>query len=163
MVCTRYVTLSINDRDMTTITEEDNITTMAAQQMKEHNPMTSSSTLPPTSQKSPSSPTPDQDHTSLGINRSREWITNTDSKLGILAGKMMGVLVTSDGWRRRRGVVMWAHCLLGNCHRSLVAMAPILLEALLALSHDSYHQVSTPALLALVRPPSVTLLLMSFL
>ena len=95
---------------------------------------------------------PHNDHT-LRVERSRQWRVETDRRLSVLAHKVVAVLVTSDGWRGRRGVVLWAHCLLGNCYRSLVTVAPILLEALLALSHDDYQQVSSSALLSLVSPP----------
>lgn len=90
-----------------------------------------------------------RDH-SLRVERSREWRKETDRRLALLAHKMMSVLVAGDRWRARRAVVLWAHCLLGNCHRSLVAMAPILLETLLSLSHDGYQQVATAAQLSLV-------------
>ena len=87
----------------------------------------------------------------LRVERSRSWRRETDKKLAVLAGKMGGVLVAGGGgWRGRRGVVLWAHCLLGNCHRMLVAMAPVLLEVLLSLSHDDYGSVSIPARLSLV-------------
>ena len=87
----------------------------------------------------------------LRVERSRNWMRETDRKLALLAGKMGGVLVTvGGGWRGRRGVVLWAHCLLGNCHRTLVSVAPVLLEVLLTLSHDGYSLVSRPALLSLV-------------
>lgn len=98
-----------------------------------------------------SSSHPHRDH-SLKVERSRQWRRDTDQRLSLLAHKMMSVLVTGDRWKARRGVVLWAHCLLGNCHTSLVAMAPILLEALLALSHDAYQQVATAAQLSLVSP-----------
>lgn len=90
-----------------------------------------------------------RDH-SLRVERSREWRVETDRRLSLMAHKMVAVLVGGDRWRARRGVVLWAHCLLGNCHRSLVALAPILLETLLSLSHDGYQQVATPAQLSLV-------------
>ena len=87
----------------------------------------------------------------LQVERSRQWRKETDSKLSLLAQRMMSVMVTSEGWRVRRAVVLWAHCLLGNCRRSLVATVPKLLETLLSLSRDGYSEVSTAALLSLVR------------
>ena len=96
-----------------------------------------------------SAPSP-SDGRDLRVKRSRSWVGETDRRLAVLAGRMVGVLVTGDGWRGRRGVVLWAHCLLGNCHRLLVAMTPILLEALLSLTHDSYSQVSSVATTSLV-------------
>ena len=100
---------------------------------------------PPTQTPPPSAP-----HKDLRVERSRQWRVETDCRLGRLAQAMVGVLVTGEGWKRRRGLVLWAHCLLGNCHRSLVATAPVLLEALLSLSHDGYDQVASSAQVALV-------------
>ena len=94
---------------------------------------------------------PPQGHT-LTVERSRQWRSETDGRLAVLAHKMAAVLVTGVGWRGRRGVVLWAHCVLGNCHRTLVAMAPTLLEVLLTLSRDDYPQVAGAARLSLVRP-----------
>ena len=94
---------------------------------------------------------PPQGHT-LTVERSRQWRSETDGRLAVLAHKMAAVLVTGGGWRGRRGVVLWAHCVLGNCHRMLVAMAPTLLEVLLTLSRDDYPQVAGAARLSLVRP-----------
>ena len=103
------------------------------------------------SQTTPIGKTPSQSGAwGLRVDRSRDWMRETDQKLAVLAGKVMGVLVTSEQWRVRRGVVIWAHCLLGNCRMSLVTTAPVLLEALLTLSHDSYPQVSSVAALSLV-------------
>lgn len=53
---------------------------------------------------------------SLVVERTREWRVETDSKLSLLAHKMAS-LVTSEGWRVRVGMVVWAHSLLTHCHR----------------------------------------------
>ena len=103
------------------------------------------------SQTTPTDSTP-TDGRDLKVERSRMWRRETERKLGLLAGRVTGVLVAGGSHRGRRGVVLWAHCLLGNCHKSLVATAPVLLEALLALSHDDYQQVSASAQLSLVSP-----------
>lgn len=107
---------------------------------------------PPNVHTSTQSPSHAHGDHSLVVERSREWRVETDRRLSLLAHKMVGVLVAGDRWRARRGLVLWAHCLLGNCHRSLVALAPIILETLLSLSHDGYQQVATAAHLSLVSP-----------
>ena len=119
----------------------------------------------PESQSQP--PSPPFQGSSLAVEPSRRWREETDRKLSILAQRM-AVLVTSEGWRVRRGVALWAHCLLGHCHRTLVTMVPTLLEVLVTLSHDDYQQVASCSLCSLVSlltqsdtitdPPSLSLL-----
>ena len=101
----------------------------------------------PESQSQP--PSPPFQGSSLAVEPSRRWREETDRKLSILAQRM-AVLVTSEGWRVRRGVALWAHCLLGHCHRTLVTMVPTLLEVLVTLSHDDYQQVASCSLCSLV-------------
>ena len=53
---------------------------------------------------------------SLAVKRSKSWCTETDRKLSVLVQRVC-VLVTSEGWRVRMGMVGWAHTLLTHSHR----------------------------------------------
>ena len=53
---------------------------------------------------------------SLAVNRSKSWCSATDRKLSILVQRVC-VLVTSEGWRVRLGLVGWAYSLLIHCQR----------------------------------------------
>ena len=53
---------------------------------------------------------------SLAVQRSKSWCRETDRKLSVLVQRVC-VLVTSEGWRVRLGLVGWAHTLLTHCHR----------------------------------------------
>ena len=158
LVWTRYVSLVMDDRVLLHEESRDESEVTRAMRMAGERKTEPSETSPTPPREHTVTPShPHKDH-ALRVDRSRQWRVETDKKLGMLAHKMVAVLVTGDGWRGRRGVVLWAHCLLGNCHRSLVTMAPILLEALLSLSHDGYQQVSMAATISLVGPPSLQFL-----
>ena len=50
------------------------------------------------------------------VRRTKSWYSETDKKLSILVQRVC-VLVTSEGWRVRLGMVGWAHTILSHCHR----------------------------------------------
>lgn len=103
------------------------------------------------SQATPTDSTPSsEEEKDLRVKRNGGWRKEIDEKLTSLTRRMAGVLVSGGGWRKRMGVVYWAHCLLGNTHKWLVTMAPVLLEVVLVMSHDDYHQISQTATNSLV-------------
>ena len=55
-------------------------------------------------------------HHSLRVRRTKSWYNETDQKLSILVRRVC-VLVTSEGWRVRLGMVSWAYTILSHCHR----------------------------------------------
>ena len=50
------------------------------------------------------------------VKRTKSWYSETDEKLNVLVQRVC-VLVTSEGWRVRLGMVGWAHTILSHCHR----------------------------------------------
>ena len=50
------------------------------------------------------------------VRRTESWYSETDEKLSVLVQRVC-VLVTSEGWRVRLGMVAWAHTILTHCHR----------------------------------------------
>jgi hypothetical protein len=50
------------------------------------------------------------------VRRTKSWYSETDEKLSVLVQRVC-VLVTSEGWRVRLGMVGWAHTILSHCHR----------------------------------------------
>ena len=52
---------------------------------------------------------------SVAVKRTKSWCNETDQKLSILVQRVC-VLVTSEGWRVRLGLVGWAHTILTHCH-----------------------------------------------
>lgn len=50
------------------------------------------------------------------LRRTRSWYSETDEKLSVLVQRVC-VLVTSEGWRVRLGMVGWAHTILTHCHK----------------------------------------------
>lgn len=108
-------------------------------------PSASHGNLQPPTTHVPSPPsTQEQQRKSLLRERTAEWRVETDAKLSILVQKMTS-LVTRDSWRVRLALVLWAHCLLAHCHRTLVTCVPAVLEVLVTLTHDDYPRVSSAA------------------